>query len=60
MEYLPEGVKPWHVAVGAVGLVSAYVTYKLGVLRSVQASEGKFDGGVFIYKDWQGHIKDFG
>eukprot|EP00347_Sterkiella_histriomuscorum_P018272 403346144 len=37
-----------------------FFAWYLGVFQSVKISEDTFHGGTFIYKDWQGHIKNVG
>ena len=48
-----------YVFAGVVLLIVT-VLYWLGVLSPMRVKESIFKGGVFIYSDYQGHIKNVG
>jgi hypothetical protein len=46
----------YYIIIGVV-LLFLFAWY-MGTFQKLQISEDKFRGGLYVYKDWQGHVNE--
>ena len=48
----------WPLVAGGAALAVSGFALWVGAFKKVEIKERSFPGGTFIYKNWQGHIKN--